>query len=497
MSLEVASFISELDTSNPPGTDQQAQGDDHLRLIKTALQSTFPNASKAFRFPTTLAKAVNYSVLSTDENTLIPVDATGGAITLTLPLLATAAKGFRVGVVKVDSSANSVTVDGNASDTINDVLTDVIHRQYEVVWYIWDGTEWWSDHAGTVRQVITKSATGNLTVNESGIILVDTTGGSVTLTLPAAASSKGRYYYVKKLVAANTFTLEGDGAETIDGAANIALNRRYNALLVVGDGDEWHLVGLYYDAAQVSYLDAAQTWALLQTFTLGATFNGPVSTPYTTLTDAATIAWDLATGSNFKVTLGASRTLGAFSNGVVGQRGTLQVIQDGTGGWAITFNAAYDFAGGVVQRPSPGAGEITLYDFEVTGAAAMKLTRKWVEGQNSIGHYKEYTIADPFTASTTYTQAHGLARNPGLVEAILECKNIEEGYAVGDQILATNLSTLDSGGGSNSHSVNVGWNVTNIYISTGNNGIGIVSRTNQVISALTAANWKLLARVYE
>jgi hypothetical protein len=47
MGLESATYISELVTSNPTATDLEAQGDDHLRLIKASLQSTFPAASKA------------------------------------------------------------------------------------------------------------------------------------------------------------------------------------------------------------------------------------------------------------------------------------------------------------------------------------------------------------------------------------------------------------------------------------------------------------------
>lgn len=48
MGLEAATFISQLVASNPVGaTDPKAQGDDHLRLIKSALQNTFPNITAA------------------------------------------------------------------------------------------------------------------------------------------------------------------------------------------------------------------------------------------------------------------------------------------------------------------------------------------------------------------------------------------------------------------------------------------------------------------
>lgn len=48
MSLESASFISQLVASNPVGaSDPKSQGDDHLRLLKAVLQGSFPNIGAA------------------------------------------------------------------------------------------------------------------------------------------------------------------------------------------------------------------------------------------------------------------------------------------------------------------------------------------------------------------------------------------------------------------------------------------------------------------
>jgi microcystin-dependent protein len=41
--LETASFISDLNTSNPAHTDGLSQADSHMRLIKSTIQATFPN----------------------------------------------------------------------------------------------------------------------------------------------------------------------------------------------------------------------------------------------------------------------------------------------------------------------------------------------------------------------------------------------------------------------------------------------------------------------
>lgn len=48
MALESASFIDGLVASNPiGGTDPKSQGDDHIRLLKSVLKSTFPNLTGA------------------------------------------------------------------------------------------------------------------------------------------------------------------------------------------------------------------------------------------------------------------------------------------------------------------------------------------------------------------------------------------------------------------------------------------------------------------
>ena len=47
MGLEVASYISGLDVNNPAGSDDIAEGDNHLKLIKTVLKNTLPNADEA------------------------------------------------------------------------------------------------------------------------------------------------------------------------------------------------------------------------------------------------------------------------------------------------------------------------------------------------------------------------------------------------------------------------------------------------------------------
>lgn len=43
MALETATYINQLNSANPASTDGIGQADDHLRLLKSTIKSTFPN----------------------------------------------------------------------------------------------------------------------------------------------------------------------------------------------------------------------------------------------------------------------------------------------------------------------------------------------------------------------------------------------------------------------------------------------------------------------
>lgn len=47
MSLETATYISDLVTTNPTASDPKSQGDDHIRLVKSTIKTTFPNVTGA------------------------------------------------------------------------------------------------------------------------------------------------------------------------------------------------------------------------------------------------------------------------------------------------------------------------------------------------------------------------------------------------------------------------------------------------------------------
>jgi len=64
MALESASWVTQLNSSNPTATDPVAEGDDHLRMIKTVLRNSFPSSSTAAIVPNMSGQSGKY--LTTD-----------------------------------------------------------------------------------------------------------------------------------------------------------------------------------------------------------------------------------------------------------------------------------------------------------------------------------------------------------------------------------------------------------------------------------------------
>ncbi len=72
------------------------------------------------------------------------------------------------------------------------------------------------------------------------LILGDTTSASFSVCLPATPVI-GMAFELKKAVAANTLTLDGNGY-TIDGAATVNLIAQYSYMRVVFNGSEWSVI---------------------------------------------------------------------------------------------------------------------------------------------------------------------------------------------------------------------------------------------------------------
>jgi hypothetical protein len=75
------------------------------------------------------------------------------------------------------------------------------------------------------------------------VLLCNATGGAITITLPAAASSANKVLWVKKTDSSGyAVVLDGNGAETIDGAATLSISTQYQSYTVACDGVAWYVI---------------------------------------------------------------------------------------------------------------------------------------------------------------------------------------------------------------------------------------------------------------
>lgn len=83
------------------------------------------------------------------------------------------------------------------------------------------------------------------------------------------------------------------------------------------------------------------------------------------LTQAATIAVNFGAGINFTTTMTGTRVLGNPSNAKTGQSGTIEIKQDTTGNWGLTYGSSWIWAGGIVPVLSTAANARDLLTYVV------------------------------------------------------------------------------------------------------------------------------------
>lgn len=120
MTIETATYIGDLNSSNPDGLDQKLEGDNHARLIKSTLQNTFPGLIG--RMGRVQQKSGTYNLAATDNLTVIECTA---SFTLgTAASIAALGNGFQV---IVRAASGNVTFDPNAAEEVNSAgVTSVV-----------------------------------------------------------------------------------------------------------------------------------------------------------------------------------------------------------------------------------------------------------------------------------------------------------------------------------------------------------------------------------
>lgn len=89
----------------------------------------------------------------------------------------------------------------------------------------------------------TRTASFTLGAVNQGSQFCDATSGAIVATLPTAAFGGGRIFIIKKIDAsANTVTIQGNGAETIDGTNTRVLSTQYSSLIIQSNGTAWFIL---------------------------------------------------------------------------------------------------------------------------------------------------------------------------------------------------------------------------------------------------------------
>ena len=170
------------------------------------------------------------------------------------------------------------------------------------------------------------------------------------------------------------------------------LNNVLSAIQSINSGgsDPSSLVAgmFYYDSGDnIFKIVATNGSTITNLFTLSASGNTNCATDIaseftktqnfnaTTLTDAATVAWDASINQVTSVTLGGNRAFGAPTNQVDGACYVLKVVQDGTGSRIPTWNAVFKWSSATAPTLTTTASAIDVLVFLSNGTNMYEIGR--------------------------------------------------------------------------------------------------------------------------
>lgn len=94
-------------------------------------------------FPFNLISGATAAYTVTPQDRYVYVDASGQAVTVTLPAATSVPAGFTVGIKKKDSSGNAVTVARTGSDTFDGATSISLAAQFNSCLLVSDGISQW------------------------------------------------------------------------------------------------------------------------------------------------------------------------------------------------------------------------------------------------------------------------------------------------------------------------------------------------------------------
>jgi hypothetical protein len=226
----------------------------------TAAAWTTPASGGAQTLTSTAIKTSAYTASPGD---FIPVDTSGGNVTITLP--SSPANNTRVEIKMVNTTVNPNNGYGNnivifstgGSDVLNKasgnttgyltILNQAVMLQYTAssgIWYVQSDDLPQSSISLGISHTVTTTYTMTTTDH---VIMADATSAAFTITLPTAVGYSGVYNIEAITSTTNTVTVNTTSSQTIEGASttNLGTNASgalYSAVTLVSDGANWRIL---------------------------------------------------------------------------------------------------------------------------------------------------------------------------------------------------------------------------------------------------------------
>lgn len=190
-------------------------------------------------------RTVTGSYTLTQHDQVIYANTNAGLVTLTFPT-ALSCPGRAYTIINLTNSFGCQLL-RSSSDTFNGLTAYDLFARDQAITFISNGSNRWhvidSDGYRDRKAVSTVTATTTLDYGHR-YVRADPTAGSIVLTLPAVADMPGQVITVVRVTStANNITLDGNGAETIDGAATYVLPTGAGSVgkfvTIVNTGSAW------------------------------------------------------------------------------------------------------------------------------------------------------------------------------------------------------------------------------------------------------------------
>ena len=164
-------------------------------------------------------------------------------------------------------------------------------------------------------------------------------------------------------------TIAGGAGNTVSAASSSIMGGHYNTVSHTNS----HIIGSNITSDKTNYtfvnnLDVEGDAIIGDTLDVGGvvSVDSKINITQLTLTDAATVSWNLANGSNSKITLGGNRTL-AISNVAVGDTGTILVQQGSGTTHTLTLPAGSLIIGGATYTTTTTSNGVDVLGFYYDG----------------------------------------------------------------------------------------------------------------------------------